>query len=165
MRFSVGRRHQPHVDAPGARAAQALNLLLLQDPQQLGLQVERHVPDLIEEQRALVRQFKAAELLDEGTGEGPPLMAEQLALQQPRRHGSTIHRDEGVVLAYAELMDGACEAFFARAGFALEKDGGVRRCHNLHLPQHFFEGRACADDLFTMVRSLEPIFDQACCLG
>ena len=106
-----------------------------------------------------MRQLKAAELLDDGPGEGPPLMAEQLALQQPRRNGGTIHRDEGVVPAGAELMDGAGEAFFARAGFPLEQDGGVRRCHDLHLPQHFLEGRAFADDLFTMVRSLEPIFD------
>jgi hypothetical protein len=76
----VGRRHQAHIDAPGARTTQTLELLLLQDSQQLGLQFEREIPDLVEEQRPLVRQLKAAELLREGPGEGPPLVAEEFAL-------------------------------------------------------------------------------------
>ena len=92
-------------------------------------------------------------------------MAEQLALQQPRWNGGTIHRDEGMVPAGAELMDGAGEAFLARAGFPLEQDGGVGGCHDLHLPQHFLEGRALADNLVTMVRSLEPILDTEVGLG
>jgi len=92
-------------------------------------------------------------------------MAEQLALQQPRRDGSAIHRDEGVVPAGAALMEGAGDELFAGAGFALEKDGGVGGCHDLHLPQQFLEGRAFADDLFTTMRSLEPILDQQVCVG
>ena len=45
------------------RAAQALELLLLQDAQQLGLQRRRDVADLVEEQRAAVGQLEAADLL------------------------------------------------------------------------------------------------------
>jgi hypothetical protein len=62
-------------------------------------------------------------------------------------------------------MDGAREALFARAGFPLEQDGGAGGGHDLHLPQHLFEGRAFADNLFTMVRSLEPILDKEVCFG
>jgi hypothetical protein len=112
-----------------------------------------------------MRQLKAAEFLSEGPGEGAPLVAEELALQQPRRNGSAVHRDEGVVPAYAELMDGAREAFLARAGFPLEKDGGVRRGHNLHLPQHVLQGRAFADNRVCIGLSSEPIFHKEGCLG
>ena len=45
------------------RAAQALELLLLQHAEQLGLQLRRDVADLVEEQRPLVRQLEAADLL------------------------------------------------------------------------------------------------------
>jgi hypothetical protein len=55
----------------GAGAAQALELLLLQDAQELGLEFERDVADLVEEDRAAVRQFEAAEALGDGAGEGP----------------------------------------------------------------------------------------------
>jgi len=64
-----------------------------------------------------------------------------------------------MVPAGAALMDGAREALFARAGFPLEQDGRVGGGDDLDLPQHFLEGRAFADDLFTMVRSLQPILD------
>ncbi len=70
-----------------------------------------------------------------------------------------------MVLPGAVLMDGAGDELFAGAGFALQQDGRVGGCHDLHLPQHFFEGRAFADDLFTTVRSLEPILDTQVCLG
>jgi hypothetical protein len=63
------------------------------------------------------------------------------------------------------LVDGAGEEFLARAGFPLQQDGGVGERHDLHLPQHLFEGRALADNLVTMVRALEPIFDTEVGLG
>jgi len=42
---------------------QALELLLLQHPEQLGLQLVRNVADLVEKQRPLVRQLEASDLL------------------------------------------------------------------------------------------------------
>ena len=58
---AVRRRHQPDVDANRPGAAEALELLLLQHAQQLGLQLQRNVADLVEEQRAAVRQLEAAD--------------------------------------------------------------------------------------------------------
>ena len=45
------------------RAAEPLELLLLQHAEQLGLQLQRDVADLVEEQRPLVGQLEAADLL------------------------------------------------------------------------------------------------------
>ena len=50
----------------GAVAAQPLELPLLQNAQQLGLQLQRNIADLVQEQRAVVRQFEAPDLLRDG---------------------------------------------------------------------------------------------------
>ena len=62
VEVAVGGGDEPHVHLLRARAAQPLELLLLQRPQQLGLHVERDLADLVEEQRAAVRQLEAADL-------------------------------------------------------------------------------------------------------
>src|SRR6185295_4799609 len=67
----------------GSRAAQALELLFLQDAEQLGLQLEWQVADLIQEQRALIRQLESAGGLGERSREGAALVTEQLAFEQP----------------------------------------------------------------------------------
>ena len=50
--IAVRRRDDPHVHLLGSRAAEALELALLQDAQQLGLHFRRDVADLVQEQRA-----------------------------------------------------------------------------------------------------------------
>ena len=46
-----------------ARAAEALELVLLQHAQELGLRARAHVADLVEEQRAAVGLLEAADAL------------------------------------------------------------------------------------------------------
>ena len=112
---AVGGGHQAHVHLDRLGAAQALELLLLQDAQQLGLQLQRDVADLVQEQRAPVRQLEAADLLADGAGEGALLVAEQLALQQPRGDGRAVELDEGAARARAQVVHGAGDEFLARA--------------------------------------------------
>src|SRR5271168_339066 len=66
--ISVGRRHEAHVYLVSAPAAQALELLLLQDAQQFGLQRQRNVTHLVEKQGALVSQFETSDLLRDSAG-------------------------------------------------------------------------------------------------
>src|SRR5205823_5083760 len=75
-------RHQPHVHPDRLRAAEALELLLLQHAQQLGLQFSRDVADLVEEQRPLVGQLEAADLLADGPGERPPFSCPNSSLSR-----------------------------------------------------------------------------------
>ena len=58
--IAVGRGDHAHVDFAGLRAADRLELALLQHAQQLALQVERQLADLVEEERAAVGQGEAA---------------------------------------------------------------------------------------------------------
>jgi hypothetical protein len=57
----VRRRDDPRLDRPRAALADPLELPLLEDAQELDLQVERDVPDLVEEDRAPAREIEAAD--------------------------------------------------------------------------------------------------------
>jgi len=92
--ISVGRCDEAHIHAAGVRASQTLELLFLQHSQELGLQLERNVPDLIQEKRAAVGQLKAPDALRDRSRKGASFVAEQFALQQTRGNSSTIDLDE-----------------------------------------------------------------------
>src|SRR5262249_29439739 len=103
--------------------------------------------DLVEEQRPLVRQLEAADVLADGAGEGALLVAEQLALQESRRNGRAIELDEGPLPARAEVVQGAGDEFLARARFAADQHGGVGGGDGLDLFQDATQRGALADDL------------------
>ena len=78
----VGGGDDPHVHLDDAVAAEPLELLLLQHAQHLGLRLQAHVADLVEEDRALVGLLELADLPIGGAGERALLVAEQLRLDQ-----------------------------------------------------------------------------------
>ena len=78
-------------DAHGLRAADALELLLLQHAQQLDLRVERQLADLVEEDRAVVGELEAALLLLHRAGERAALVAEELAFDERGRQRPAVH--------------------------------------------------------------------------
>ena len=59
---AVGRGDQAHVDVQRLGAADAVEAPFLDHAQQLGLRGERHLADLVEEQRAAVGELEAARL-------------------------------------------------------------------------------------------------------
>ena len=71
----------------GRAAADALELALLEDAEELGLGLQGQLADLVEEEGAAVGQLEAADPPGDGAGEGALLVAEQLALDQARRAG------------------------------------------------------------------------------
>src|SRR5919198_1164627 len=73
----VGRRDHADVDLDRLTRPDALELALLQDAQQLGLQRQTHVADLVEENRALMRHLEATDALSVGTSERAFLVAEE----------------------------------------------------------------------------------------
>jgi hypothetical protein len=121
----------------GARAADPLELLLLEHAQQLRLQVESHLADLVEQERAEVRALEGALDALDRPGERPLLVAEQRALDEPFGQRGAIQLDERAVAPVARVVDGACEQLLARPGFPFEEDGGTSRRggrHGLHEP-------------------------------
>ena len=90
FQVAVGGRDQPHVGPDRFAAADALEGLVLQHAQQLGLHRQRHVADLVEEQRAAAALLELADPAAVGAGEGALLVAEQLAFQQVLGDGGAV---------------------------------------------------------------------------
>src|SRR4029079_6538126 len=89
--ITVGGGDQPKVDTDRARTSQSLDFALLKRTQQLRLQLERHIVDLVEEQRARIRQLETADLLRQFSGECSTLVAEPLALEESRGRSGAVH--------------------------------------------------------------------------
>ena len=155
---AIGGGDQAHIGADGARAAQALELALLQHAQQLGLQLERNLADFVEEHGAAVGQLEAADALRDGAGERALLVAEQFAFQQAGGNGGAVQLDEGALPARAEVVDGARHQFLAGAGFAVDQHGGIGGRHGLHLLEHGLQRAALADDFLEAVVGADLVF-------
>jgi hypothetical protein len=63
--------NDPDVDFGRSRRADFVDLALLDEPKDANLQFQRHLPDLVEEDRAPIRRFDAAFLVSQSSGEGP----------------------------------------------------------------------------------------------
>jgi hypothetical protein len=85
LEVAVGGRDHAHVDLDRPDPADPLEALLLEDAQQLDLGRARKIADLVEEQRPAVRQLESPALLPVGPSEGPPLVAEELRLEERLR--------------------------------------------------------------------------------
>jgi len=80
---------------------------VLKGAQQLRLEGKLHIADLVQEQRALVRDLEFARTwLAGGTGEGPGRHPKELGLQEVFRHGRDIDRDEGLIHPARSGVDG-----------------------------------------------------------
>src|ERR1700676_649897 len=77
----VGGGDHAHIHAACFGRADTLEIAGLQNAQQLGLQVQRHVGDLIQKQRSSTGQLEAAYTVGLGIGDRAPNVAEQLAFE------------------------------------------------------------------------------------
>ena len=116
----------------GAVAAEREDLARLQDAQELRLRLERHVADLVEEERPAVGELDEARLVAVGAAEGAAPVAEELALEQVVRDGGAVDGLEApapprdaVQLARGDLL--------ARARLAEEHARELRRRDALEL--------------------------------
>ena len=82
LQVAVGGRHDPHVDGPRARGAQAQHLPFFQHAQQLDLDRQRRLADLVQQHRSAFGRLQQAGLGLGGAREGAPLVPEQLVLEQ-----------------------------------------------------------------------------------
>jgi hypothetical protein len=136
----------PDVDVEGRGAADAPDLALLEHAQQLRLGAQREIADLVEEQRAAVRQLERAGRAADRVGEGAFLVAEKLALDERLRQRRAVHGDERTPGAATVLVDGLGDALLAGAGLTHQQHRGVTPCDQPHLVEHVLEGTAASDD-------------------
>ena len=126
MQVAVGRRDDPDVRVADARAAEALELALLEHAEQLGLHRRRHLADLVEEQHAAAGLLDPSRLRRDRAGERAALVAEQLRLEQLVGKRRAVDGDERPVLAARSLVNEARDDFLAGARLAGEEHRGFR---------------------------------------
>ena len=138
MEAPVGRRHHAHVHGDLPLAPQRPDLMVLEDAQQLDLKTQRHLPDLVEEQRASLGGADQPLPLALGAREGSADVAEQLVLEQALRQGRAVdaHQRAGPPRT---VVEEAGQHLLAHAGFAFDQHlvGGPReprRLRQLELP-------------------------------
>src|SRR5574342_967235 len=127
LESAIRGRDQPHVHRQRLRPADALELALLQNAQELRLQLQRQVADLVEEERPPVGELEPAHLPRERAGERPLLVPEELALDHAGREGGAVHLHQDRVLPPAQPMDRADDQLLAGARLPRDQHRGVGR--------------------------------------
>src|SRR5947207_1147015 len=100
---------------------------LLEDAQELRLERQRHVGDLVQEQRAACGGLELADAPLDRAREGAALVAEELTLEELVRDGRAVERHEGSA-ARGVLVDGLGDQLIARPGLALAEHRRVGGC-------------------------------------
>ena len=100
-------------------------VLCLDDAQELRLKRERHVRDLVQEQRPAVGKLEAAPSIGQGIGEGALDVAEELRFEQGFRYGGAVDPDERLRAAGTGQVDLLGKELLADTGFAEKEDGGI----------------------------------------
>src|SRR5580704_9386117 len=91
LQVTVSGSNHPYVGTDGASSADALKFMFLQNAQQSNLGFDRKLSHFIEEDRASLCQFEAAQAPLQRTGKGAFLMAEQLRRDQIARDGCAVY--------------------------------------------------------------------------
>ena len=102
----VGGGNHAHIRRNGERAAHALELALLQDPEELDLHGPRQVSNLVQEKGAALGKLEPAFPRCNGARESALLMTEQLALDHPFGQRGAVHLHERPGRAPVGVMDG-----------------------------------------------------------
>ncbi len=146
LQVLVGGGDDAHMCLDGLVAAHAVEMPVRQHTQQARLQVERHVADFIEKERAALGLLEAAAPLGLCAREGAALVAEQLGLQQVLGDGGGVDGHEGAARHGRVLVQRARHQFLARARLARDQhrdlalaepaDGAKDVLHGRRLAQH-----------------------------
>ena len=125
----------------------AVELTIGEDPQQPGLQLGRHVADLVEKKCAAVGLFETPGPTRLRAGESPFLMPEQLGLQKIMRDGGHVQRDERTVGPRAVLVQGIGHQLLAGARLAIDQHRDVGAGQAPDRPKHLLHRRRRTDNL------------------
>ena len=152
---AVGRRDDAHVDGARRVVADAFVLPLLEYAEQLGLEVEREVADLVEEDRALLGEPEASGAIAHRPGERAADVAEELALEHLARDGAAVDLDERAPRAPAPFVDLPREELLPGPRLAQDQHRRVGRGDELDLGEDVPQRLALPDDATEGERDLD----------
>ena len=141
LQIAVGRAEDAHVDLYFTITAHPTKAAVVEETQQFGLQVRRHLTDLIEKHRALVGQFHQPRFTaTRRAGEGAGGVAEQFALGEVFRQRRAVEGEKRCAVPRTDRVTGAGHQLFTGTGFALNQQrciqGGDPLCTGLERADH-----------------------------
>src|ERR1700733_2820319 len=160
--ISVGSGDQAHIYLGGPGPSEPFELLVLQNPQQLWLQLEGNFADLIQEKRTRISQFQTPDLLADSPGKCSLLVSKQFAFEQPGGNGGTIQSHKTSFLALAGTVDRSCDEALAGSGFSQNQNRGIAGGNDRDLIQHPLECRTLPDDLLKIPVRADCALQIAC---
>jgi hypothetical protein len=83
-------------------------------------------------------------------------MPKQLAFKKAERDRRAVHLYKRMILARAQIVNGAGDHFFASTRLSLYKDRRIRRRNDSNAVEHRFQRLTISNDLFEIV--LKPDF-------
>ena len=161
LEVAVGRADDADVDLARALAADRAHLAVLQDAQELGLHAERHLADLVEEERAAVGHVEETRARRRGPGEGAAHVAEERGLEQRLGDARAVLADEGAPAARPVGVDGAGDELLAGAALADDEHRDVARRHAVDQAEQLAHRLAPADDVVVGVARLVAVARRA----
>ena len=132
LQVAVGGGDDSHVRPALPRVADPLERLLLEEPQELGLDLDRELADLVEKQGSLVGRLHLADPIRGRSGEGALPVAEQLGLDHALLERRAEHGHERLGRARARVVDHARDDALARPGLAEEQHREAGGRHAAH---------------------------------
>ena len=124
---------------------------MLEDAEELRLGPGPHLANLVEEEAALVGHLELPELLLVGVGEGPLLVAEELALEEGLGDRRTVERDERAAAAGALVVDRLGDELLPRAALTGDEHGRLEGRDREHRPEDLLHAGRPADDVVELV--------------
>src|SRR5204863_1815954 len=141
------RGNDADVALHGARAADTLELALLQHAKKLWLKIGTQLGDLVEQERSAIRTFERAERAL-GRARQPTLfVSEERTLDLPFRKCRAVHPNEGSFATIALRVDRSREQLLAGSRFALQEHGRAARGGRRHAVQQVTNRSSLANDL------------------
>ncbi len=134
----LGSADEAHIDLHLLLVADPAEHTVLQHPQELGLQMGRHVADFVQHQGATARQLQYPALALSVVAKGAGGVTEQLALGHVVRHGRAVERHEGMAGAQTGTVAGAGQQLLAGAGLADDQQRRILHRQLARLGQHLF---------------------------
>ena len=146
--IAVRRRNHAHIRRAGdPLGAHLLNLSRLEEPEEEALHAQRHLSDLVEEDRAAGCHFELPRLVAVRAGKAPLDVPEQFGLEQRLGNAGAIDRHERGTRARARREDRPRDDFLADAALAGDKHLGVRARDALDLRGEIRDQRTGSDQV------------------
>ena len=147
LEVAVRRGDHAHVDLDRVVGPDADHLAGLERAQQVGLRREGHVADLVQEERAAGRRLEAALAAGGRAGEGPLLVAEELALEHALRERGAVERDERSAPPRPGPVKRLGDELLARAALATDENRRVRLDDLVHHVEDALHRMRAPEDL------------------